>query len=252
LPLLLRARSLLEVLISLSVRPLPIHARLLIVGIRLPVHRRIAYHLAARSLLGLAPETMERVWTLVWVASRRPLGVVVVPPSVVWVVPRFLLIIGALLILEKWRVIGRLFLLVERLLGEILLRLLLLLVSKTALFTEAWVTSGFNCLLVWLTQEHLTEVVTLPLDVNGLILRERMKVNGEHRLRVELVAEVFLNILKLLFVRRLCLVRDWLDRFLSLLHDVLVLKTLDVALLALHVRVEKSTSLPTVRTGCLP
>jgi hypothetical protein len=196
---------------------------------------------------------MERVWTLVWVASRRLLGVVVVPPWVVRVVPRFLLIIGALLILEKWRVVGRLFLLVERLLGEILLRLLLLLlIGKTALLIEAWVSSGFDRLLVWLAQEHLTEVVTLPLDVNGLVLRERMKVDGEHRLRVKLVAEVLLDILKLLFVRRLGLVRDWLDRVLSLLHDVFVLKTLDVALLALHVRVEKSTSLPTVRTDCLP
>lgn len=92
----------------------------------------------------------------------------------------------------------------------------------------------------------------MPLDVYGLVLRERVKIDREHRLRVKLVAKMLLDLLKLLLVRHLGLVRDRLDRFLRLLHDILVLETFDIVLLALHVRVEKSASLQKIRTDCLP
>lgn len=160
LHIILRARLLLKLLIfiSLSVLTLSLHALLKLLGMRLPVHlhRLIDCHLAARFLLRLAPETIERVWTLVWEASRRPLGIIVAifMPWVVRKVPRCLLIIGALLILKKWRVrvVGRLLLLVIRLVGKILMILLLLqLVGETALLIVKWVSSGFDRLFFWLT-----------------------------------------------------------------------------------------------------
>lgn len=54
---------------------------------------------------------------------------------------------------------------------------------------------------------------------------------------------MLLDLGELLRVWRLCWVRDRLYAVFRLLHDILVLKTLDVALLALHIGVEKGARL---------
>lgn len=70
-----------------------------------------------------------------------------------------------------------------------------------------------------------------------------MDVERKHRLRVQLVAEVLLDLGEIFLARDWGLVRNRFDTLFCLLHNVLILETIDVALLALHVRIEKGTSL---------
>ena len=93
------------------------------------------------------------------------------------------------------------------------------------------------------SHKHLTKVVSLIMNVDGSVLGEGVQVDGKHRLRVELVAIVLFDIVYFLLLRRIGFVGDGLDAVLGLLHDVFVLQTLDVALLALNICVKERTSL---------
>lgn len=62
-----------------------------------------------------------------------------------------------------------------------------------------------------------------------------MQVEIQHGLRLELGAEVLLDLVDFLIGRNCCLVGNWLDAVLGLLHDILVLQAFNIALLALHV-----------------
>ena len=62
-----------------------------------------------------------------------------------------------------------------------------------------------------------------------------MQVEIQHGLRLQLGAEVLLDLVNFLIGRNCCLVRNWLDAVLGLLHDILVLQAFNIALLALHV-----------------
>lgn len=81
------------------------------------------------------------------------------------------------------------------------------------------------------------------MHVHGLIVGQLVDVERKHRLRVQLVAEVLLDLGKVFLARDWGLVRNRFDTLFCLLHNVLILETIDVALLALHVRIEKGTSL---------
>lgn len=96
-------------------------------------------------------------------------------------------------------------------------------------------------------RKHLTHMIALCVHL--LLGRQRVDEERQHRLGVQLVAIVLPNLFELVFSRYSCFIREWLDTLLGLLHDVFVLKALDIGLLALHVRVEKSARLPSHRVS---